>query len=105
MLSCTQGMKFNELHSKTKILEKHLGFDAEAYPEWSYDGSSTGQAEGNNSDLIIRPVRICPDPIRGGDHVLVMTEVFGRDGKPHASNTRAGLRAVFDDKVKEQKCW
>lgn len=31
--------------------------DASAYPDWSYDGSSTAQAEGNNSDCIIR--RVC----------------------------------------------
>lgn len=46
-----------------------------AFPDWSFDGSSTGQAEGNNSDCILRPVRVVPDPIRGGDDVLVMCEV------------------------------
>ena len=45
------------------------------FPEWSFDGSSTGQAEGKNSDCILRPVCVTSDPIRGGDNVLVMCEV------------------------------
>ncbi len=32
------------------------------FSDWSYDGSSTGQAEGNNSDCILRHVRICSKP-------------------------------------------
>ncbi len=47
-------MQFNELRSKTKTLEKELGLDPKDYPDWSYDGSSTGQAEGKSSDLILR---------------------------------------------------
>ncbi len=47
-------MIFNELRSKTKTFEKDMGLDAAAYPDWSFDGSSTGQAKGNNSDCILR---------------------------------------------------
>jgi glutamine synthetase len=39
---------------------------------------------------------MCPDPIRGGDNILVMTEVFSADGKPHPTNTRSLLRAVAE---------
>ena len=75
------------------------------FPDWSYDGSSTGQAEGSNSDCVLRPVYVCPDPIRGGDSVLVLCEVFSSDAKtPHPSNTRSKLRAVVDDKVKAEEC-
>ena len=31
---------------------------------WSFDGSSTKQAEGNNSDCILKPVRVIRDPQR-----------------------------------------
>ena len=31
----------------------------------------------------------CPDPIRGGDNILVMCEVSYVDMTPHATNTRA----------------
>ncbi len=47
-------MIFNELRSKTKTFETDMGMDPTAYPDWSYDGSSTGQAEGKNSDCILR---------------------------------------------------
>uniref|UniRef100_A0A7R9YY50 Glutamine synthetase n=1 Tax=Chlamydomonas euryale TaxID=1486919 RepID=A0A7R9YY50_9CHLO len=100
-----KGLIFNELRSKTKTFEKEMGLDAADYPDWSYDGSSTGQAKGNNSDCIIRPVRVVPDPIRGGPHVLVMCEVFSPDGNPHPTNNRAKLREVMTDKVIEEDCW
>lgn len=84
-----------KLRSKTKILPGPVK-DLNGLPEWGFDGSSTNQAEGHASDCIMRPVFYCPDPIRGGDNVLVMTEVFAADGKPHATNTRALLRAVAE---------
>jgi len=99
-----KGVVFNEMRSKTKCLDKHLGFDPAAYPDWSFDGSSTGQAEGKNSDCILRPVKIVADPIRGDQHVLVMCDVLAPDGKPHATNTRAPLAAICDAAVDAQEC-
>jgi glutamine synthetase len=49
-----QGLIFNEMRSKTKTIEQALGLDPSEYPDWSYDGSSTGQAKGNNSDCILK---------------------------------------------------
>ena len=45
------------------------------------------------------PVASYPDPIRGGDNVLVMCEVFSPDNTPHPTNTRAKLRAILDKKA------
>ena len=56
-------------------------------PQWSFDGSSTLQAEGNNSDCILRPVRVIMDPQRI-DAFLVMCEVYNPDGTPHVTNKR-----------------
>lgn len=50
------------------------------------------------------PVRVVPDPIRGGDNVLVMCEVLNPDGTPHETNTRAGLRELLTPDVIEQEC-
>jgi len=100
-----KGLLFNEMRSKTKTLTDSLGLDPKDYPDWSYDGSSTNQAEGNNSDLILRPVRIVPDPIRGEPHVLVMCEVFAPDGTPHPTNNRSKLEAIIDDAVIAADCW
>ncbi|MFH8684735.1 glutamine synthetase [Streptomyces lydicus] len=80
-----------QLRSKTKILT-----DAGKLPRWGFDGSSTNQAEGHSSDLVLEPVFSCPDPIRGGDHLLVLCEVLNTDLTPHSSNTRALLRPVAE---------
>lgn len=80
-----------KLRSKTKIV-RH----GEAPPEWGFDGSSTGQAVGHASDCVLKPVFQCPDPIRGGDSVLVMCEVLHTDGTPHESNTRAACAAAAE---------
>ena len=45
-------------------------------PSWNYDGSSTGQAEGSNSDCFLKPVAMFNDPFRGNPHKLVLCEVF-----------------------------
>jgi glutamine synthetase len=79
------------LRSKTKILP-----DGADLPIWGFDGSSTNQAEGHKSDCVLQPVFSCPDPIRGGEHKLVMCEVYNVDGNPHPSNTRALLRPVAE---------
>jgi glutamine synthetase len=73
-----------KLRSKTKILP-----DGAELPIWGFDGSSTNQAPGKASDCVLRPVFSCPDPIRGGDDVLVMCEVLLTDMTPHPTNTRA----------------
>lgn len=98
-----KGLVFNEMRSKTKcMLTPVESLDPKDFPDWSYDGSSTGQAEGKNSDCIIRPVSVYPDPIRGAPHLLVMTEVLSPDGNPHPTNTRSPLAALIDDKVRAE---
>ncbi len=81
-----------EIRSKTKIFA-----DGEEPDIWGYDGSSTNQATGDNSDVVLQPVFQCHDPIRGGDNLLVLCETFLTDLEtPHPSNTRAVARAAFD---------
>ena len=79
------------LRSKTKILA-----DGKELPIWGFDGSSTNQAPGSNSDCVLQPVASYPDPIRGGDDVLVMCEVLLPDMTPHETNTRSLLRPVAE---------
>ena len=73
-----------KLRSKGKIVPV-----GEEPPIWAFDGSSTNQATGENSDCVLKPVFVCPDPVRGGDNKLVMCEVLLIDMTPHPSNTRA----------------
>ena len=81
-----------KLRSKTKIIK--LGMKPKKIPVWGFDGSSTEQAEGNFSDCMLLPVKFVPDPIDGGNDILVMCEVMNPDGSPHPTNTRAVLKEV-----------
>jgi glutamine synthetase len=80
-----------KLRSKTKILA-----DGAELPIWGFDGSSTNQAPGDQSDCVLQPVKSVPDPIRGGDDVLVLCEVLDIDMTPHRSNTRQACLAVAE---------
>ncbi len=86
------------LRSKTKVLA-----DGKALPIWGFDGSSTEQATGENSDCVLSPVFQCPDPIRGGDNVLALCEVLNAsDMKPHVTNTRALVAKVAEKHAKAE---
>ena len=92
-----------KLRSKTKILNEKVN-NVSDLPMWGFDGSSTMQATGQNSDCLLEPVKFIPDPIRGGNNVIVLCEVFNADGTVHKTNTRAGLREL-SKKYKEQESW
>ncbi len=83
------------LRSKTRI-EADFSGKLEDCPMWSFDGSSTGQAEGGSSDCLLKPVAIFPDPGRT-NAFLVMTEVLNADGSPHPTNGRATIDDEDDD--------
>ena len=91
------------LRSKTKIVDGPIE-DIKELPEWGFDGSSTLQADGSDSDCLLRPASFFPDPIRGGNDILVMCEVFNADGTVHASNHRAQLREMAE-KLSSEECW
>ena len=63
------------LRSKARTLRSKPS-RIEEYPDWNYDGSSTYQASTHNSEVILKPVAVYPDPFRGGDNVLVFCETF-----------------------------
>ena len=83
------------LRSKTQVITDFSG-KLEDAPMWAFDGSSTEQAEGNDSDCLLKPVAIFPDPGRK-DAYLVMSEVLNADGTPHVSNGRATIEEDNDD--------
>ena len=75
------------LRSKTKTLDS-APKSVDELPIWNYDGSSTYQAEGRNSDTYLHPVKMYPDPFRGGDNVMVMCETYKYDNTPTETNHR-----------------
>lgn len=104
-----------EFRCKTKSLSAECK-SIEDYPIWNYDGSSTEQAPGDDSEVYIKPVAVYPDPFRLGKNVLVLCETIiaqeAKDGdtemkfKPYSGNTRARAVKIFNDpKVVAEEPW
>ena len=93
----------SKLRSKTKIIDGDVKGLSDI-PDWGFDGSSTQQAEGHFSDCLLKPVSYLPDPIRGGNDILVMCEVFNSDGTVHKSYKRAQRRELAEE-YKDEDCW
>ncbi len=93
------------IRSKTRVITEDVGLDVDAYPTWQFDGSSTNQAPGNNSDCLLKPVRAIFDPVRKGKNTLILCEVMAPDGAIHPTNRRARLREVLDKGAKGADAW
>lgn len=57
---------------------------------WNFDGSSTNQAETNNSELLLKPVNVFLDPFKENGF-LILSEVYNTDMTPHITNKRNKL--------------
>ena len=82
------GYKTPNLRSKIKVMDWDtlskpvtLG----SIPEWNFDGSSTRQAPGNDSECLLKPARLYKGLRR---QYLVLCEVMNPDGSPHRTNQR-----------------
>ena len=79
-------------------------------PEWNFDGSSCYQATTENSEIIMKPVAMFPDPFRGGDNIIVLVEAFQWEDTtysklvPANSNFRHFAQPIFDA-CKDEKPW
>ena len=51
-------------------------------PEWNFDGSSTDQSKGSNSDMYLVPVQMFRDPFTLDPNKLVLCEVFKYNREP-----------------------
>lgn len=94
---------FGHLRSKARVLSTTPSKVSDI-PDWNYDGSSTGQAPGANSEVLIRPQATFPDPFRGHPHLLVMCDTYSPEGAPLPSNTRYEC-AVAMEAAKESVPW
>ena len=114
------GNKPQHLRSKTKIVEREISTafqseesitpftifkswkeNPETLPIWSFDGSSTNQAETSKSELILKPVNIFIDPFKTNGFIVV-AEVMNIDMTPHSSNKRDKMVETlnkFDDET------
>ncbi|XP_014239095.2 glutamine synthetase 2 cytoplasmic [Trichogramma pretiosum] len=75
-------------------------------PVWTYDGSSTYQAHGENSEVFLQPVAIYKDPFRRNNNILVLCETFDFNHQPTATNKRIECREAMDaPAVKKEEPW
>ena len=116
---------FGKTRSKTKVFETPLlksqievgtnssnntivdnsATNIDNYPIWNYDGSSTGQANGDDSEVLLAPVRVFDDPFTPNG-VLVLCECTDKDGTPIPTNTRCLAQNVFKNElVSSQNPW
>jgi glutamine synthetase len=92
-----------QLRSKTKVIsDKHWVHQNWKPPVWGFDGSSTEQAPGDNSDCVLQPVRWYENPLDDGDSLLVLCEVWNVDEKPHETNNRFQLEGLNSNYGKEE---
>lgn len=92
-----------DIRSKTRTLDKAPKNPADL-PEWNYDGSSTGQAPGHNSEVIIKARAIFRDPFRRGNNILVICDTYEPNGTPLPTNTRAPADVIME-KAKAHEPW
>lgn len=99
-------MPTHKLRCKTRILKKNSdNISLSDFPDWGFDGSSTNQADGHSSDLVLKPVFFTTNPISTEHDYLVMCEVFNPDDTPHRTNKRALLRDAMDQAGKDCDPW
>lgn len=120
---------YNRLNQRGKVLAEYIWIDKsglqtrskvrtlqsvpshpEDIPEWSYDGSSTGQAPTESSEVIITPRSFYPDPFRGGDNILVMcdTHIWADQGHQDLTPADTNFRhyaAEIHEQVKHHDIW
>lgn len=92
------------VRSKTRTMST-VPMSPKDCPIWNFDGSSTGQAEGNNSDVDLLPVALYNDPIRGGNSKLVMCECKTSNGKPAKGNFRYSCLEAMDKVDRDFEPW
>jgi len=88
--------------SKNKVVNKNI-VKCTNLPDWNFDGSSTGQAEGRDSDVLIKPRTLFPNPfVNYIESYLVICDCWNKDNTPHITNHRVKLVETYA-KCKEQE--
>ena len=54
------------------------------------------QAPGEDSEVFLKPAFMCKDPMREGDHILVLCEMLLPDMTPIKESTRTMANIIFE---------
>lgn len=98
----------NNLRSKGKT----FSFDCEKsvyitvlidnIPEWNYDGSSTNQAFGENSEIILKPQVLYKCPFRKENNYITLCDTYDINNKPLLNNHRYNASKIFSKNIIEE---
>ncbi|CAI0416285.1 unnamed protein product [Linum tenue] len=94
-----------DMRSKARTLPGPVT-DPSELPKWNYDGSSTNQAPGDDSEVILYPRAIFKDPFRKGNNILVICDSYTPAGEPIPTNKRAKAAEIFSNPdVEAEEPW
>jgi len=103
-----------ELRSKIRTIngcfsniDNHKNYE---FPDWNYDGSSTEQATGDDSEVIIKARASYISPFfqsnKDRQYFLVMCDTYRPNGKPLRNNHRYNANKIFNSEVAiNEKPW
>ena len=94
---------YTDLRSKYKTVT-NIAIEAvtvDDLPVWNFDGSSTGQHRGVNTEIIIKPVALFPHPTLDNAKA-VLAECYYPDGTPEKGNTRHMAKKLFDQHLDDE---
>lgn len=97
----------SNFRSKARTLhEDQVSLDT--LPYWNYDGSSTGQAKGDDSEITLKPVSYYNCPFRGKLHgnnnIIVLCATYDKDGNALDNNNWEFANELFNKDL-DQKPW
>ncbi|GLS24467.1 glutamine synthetase beta-grasp domain-containing protein [Marinibactrum halimedae] len=89
-----------QLRSKSKVINLPLKPVITDFPIWRFDGSATKQAHNEESECVLKPIRVYRDPFHNddqglGDRYLILCEVQDSAGNTHYTNHRARLYSAI----------
>ena len=95
----------NEFRSKTKIIYSNETPKLDNLPIWNYDGSSTGQATGTDSEIFLHPVSLFKDPFRRNHSAfLVWCTCYDKNKNPLNNSHRIKALEIFNKYI-DQEPW
>jgi glutamine synthetase len=91
----------NALRGKTKVVNGEVNAVSDL-SDWNFDGSSTEQAQGTDSEVIIKPRALFNDPFRGLHHKIVLCDTYSPKGDALPNNHRQWANEIFNQKLGEE---
>jgi len=95
----------DELRSKIRVMKQGTIFDScSDVPDWNFDGSSTNQTVGDQTEVLLKPVAIFDHPLSRCVDKLVLCDTYDVLGAPLVNNHRVWANEKFN-KALEQEPW